>query len=424
MKKIIDIATGNMFVQWQELAGPIDENFAELENGKLDKDELAQTTGNSTTTPMSQKAVTTALGTVDKVYITQLDITTKTDKATISEGDKTEINKIFEAANNGKIIYCPNVGLYATYRDDIWPNDISVIVGSILYSANISGSSWGITKRELYNEGGSGSDGNEILYYTANRDSEITDDISPEIFDISTYSNDSDAKIIRVDVAPSSAYTGPSFVAFEAESGKYFASWKAFGPYKGSEEYLTGGSGNIPKQGVIFGKYGDIELVKFDGTDFKYITFNPPSSGTIPDAPSDGKVYARKNNNWKEINEVIIVEGLLDLAEAGTVTSENLNAIFGVSTFSGISAKIKDKILLAKSDYVPGAVVTSFCSGSEDSSIIILTASLVNNVVSFTLNFNNDILSSSSIKLAQLVEDAPSDGKKYVRQNGNWVAIE
>lgn len=61
MKNIKDIASGNKFVQWESLAGPIDENFAELNEYKLSKNGLAQTTGNSTTNAMSQGAVTKEL---------------------------------------------------------------------------------------------------------------------------------------------------------------------------------------------------------------------------------------------------------------------------------------------------------------------------------------------------------------------------
>lgn len=61
MKKIIDIATGNKFVQWETLAQPIDDNFAELDETKLDKTSVSQSTGASTGTVMSQKAVTDAL---------------------------------------------------------------------------------------------------------------------------------------------------------------------------------------------------------------------------------------------------------------------------------------------------------------------------------------------------------------------------
>ena len=61
MKNIKDIASGDKFVQWESLAGPIDENFAELGEYKLSKNGLAQTTGNSTTNAMSQDAVTKEL---------------------------------------------------------------------------------------------------------------------------------------------------------------------------------------------------------------------------------------------------------------------------------------------------------------------------------------------------------------------------
>lgn len=64
MKKITDIAKTTK-VQWESLAGPIDDNFDELNNGKLSKDELAQTTGSSTTTAMSQAAVTNEVNQIE-----------------------------------------------------------------------------------------------------------------------------------------------------------------------------------------------------------------------------------------------------------------------------------------------------------------------------------------------------------------------
>lgn len=289
-------------------------NLVDEVEKKLSTGSLAQGTGSGTTTAMSQKAVTTALETMDKVYITQLDITTKTDKTTISEGDKTEINKIFEEANNGKIIYCPNVGLYATYRDDIWPNDISVIIGSILYSANISGSLWGISKRELYNEGG-GTSGTDmpVLYYTDSISTTVSD-LRNDVFDIETFKNTNiDAKIIRCDIAPDSMYGGPTFLAYDGDY--YHTQWKAFGPYKSSDEYFTDGSGYYPKQDVVFGKYGNIELVHYDGNTFKCITYASQSGGPgggISDAPSDGKSYLRKNAKW-ESDKVVYWTGFADV---------------------------------------------------------------------------------------------------------------
>ena len=265
---------------------------------KLSSGNLAQGTGSSTTNAMSQKAVTTALGTIDKVYFTKLDITTKTDNATISEEDQAEINKIFEASNNGKIVYCKNVGLYSVITEEIWTRKLAVTVGSILYSADVTSTLWSILKRELYNEGGDSGASLPVLYYTESRDTPV-ENIRLETFDFEKFgSTNIDAKIIKFDVAPSSMYSGPSFLAYDGDY--YYNSWKAFGPYKGSEEYLTEGSGYYPKRDVVFGRYGNIELVHYDGTSFKKITYESQGGSVagIPEAPSDGNAYSRKNKGW------------------------------------------------------------------------------------------------------------------------------
>ena len=278
---------GNMFV-----------NIVDEVEKKLSSGNLAQGTGSSTTNAMSQKAVTTALGTIDKVYFTKLDITTKTDNATISEEDQAEINKIFEASNNGKIVYCKNVGLYSVITEEIWTRKLAVTVGSILYSADVTSTLWSILKRELYNEGGDSGASLPVLYYTESRDTPV-EDIRLETFDFEKFgSTNIDAKIIKFDVAPSSMYSGPSFLAYDGDY--YYNSWKAFGPYKGSEEYLTEGSGYYPKRDVVFGRYGNIELVHYDGTSFKKITYESQGGSVagIPEAPSDGNAYSRKNKGW------------------------------------------------------------------------------------------------------------------------------
>lgn len=82
MKKIIDIAQTTK-VQWKSLAGPIDENFDELDKNKLSKDDLAQTTGDSTAVPMSQAAVTNAIeeATANPAYTNYITCSTTNDVA-------------------------------------------------------------------------------------------------------------------------------------------------------------------------------------------------------------------------------------------------------------------------------------------------------------------------------------------------------
>ena len=120
---------------------------------RVSKDSLAQGTGTSTTTPMSQKAVTTAIDAVDKVYITSLDITTKTTGYTISAEDKKELENI-RTKSADMAIYCKSNSSWYTiiYPDgDIWNPILKALVGTKIYTVTdiISPTTWKVTFVDL-----------------------------------------------------------------------------------------------------------------------------------------------------------------------------------------------------------------------------------------------------------------------------------
>ena len=124
---------------------------------RVSKDSLAQGTGSSTTTPMSQKAVTTAIDAVDKVYITSLDITTKTTGYTISAEDKKELENI-RSKSADMAIYCKfNSSWYTIiYPDgDIWNPILKALIGTRIYTVTniISPTTWKITFVDLASGG-------------------------------------------------------------------------------------------------------------------------------------------------------------------------------------------------------------------------------------------------------------------------------
>ncbi len=120
---------------------------------RVSKDSLAQGTGSSTTTPMSQKAVTSALNTVNKIYITSLDITTKTTGYTISAADKKELENI-RTKSADMAIYCKSNSSWYTfiYPDgDIWNPILKALVGTKIYTVTdiISPTTWKVTFVDL-----------------------------------------------------------------------------------------------------------------------------------------------------------------------------------------------------------------------------------------------------------------------------------
>lgn len=397
--------------------------------------ELAQTTGSSTTTAMSQDAVTKELlkrkeyeeytrraltgqeeaATANYYPFVRIEIENSNGSGWNTLNDKlSDINTIATPKYNGWIRYflsgqaidvVNRVLLFVNKTtSQVATGPLVISNGKLAYSGDVDKSFARIYKGGSWSPWApvnSGDPGISSSFYKTSLDLEAVDEGSPlsssdmeKILLIQDALNTGKTIISSVGVLNASiVYRRPSYII----NISYI---------KGSEMRIL--SATAPRYGGTWHAQ-NIDLANQSGGE------------GIDDAPSDGKVYGRKDASWSELNEVITIEGLLDLVDAGTVTSENLNTIFGVSTYSGISAKIKDKILLAKSDFTPSAVVTSACTGSEDDSIIMLTSVIMGNAFYFTLNFNNDILSRSSIKVTQLVEDAPSNGKQYVRKDGDWV---
>ena len=188
MKNIKDIASGSKFVQWETLAGPIDENFAELNKSTLSKDDLAQTTGSSTAIPMNQDAVTKALA---GLLPDQRADNTPYISVTINDGDsgqnwETFNRKLDEIASmpdpmpyNGDIRYFISEGLRVDVTNRIFDSSegasrrlTQVVTGNVrlderldlALAGDIDQSFWRIYKEGAWSEwkavnagGGSGS---------------------------------------------------------------------------------------------------------------------------------------------------------------------------------------------------------------------------------------------------------------------------
>lgn len=261
---------------------------------------LVNETGDSKTSAMSQYGVTQAIKDVqssqqNSVYTTSLDIRNLVGRSNIEQ--ITEIANIMKAINNNQqVIYkdtpeteyreCLLITAinYGTISSQLTYYISAISTEGILYKCSTTYSSdiwgggdsfgeWSTSKIDLTSFKES-----EILYYTESTDKTINS-IQINTLDVSNYSSsDIDAKIIRCDIAPTSAYGGPSFVAYDGDY--YYAEWKAFGPYKSSEEYISNGSGYYPKNNVIYGKYGDKELVRYVNNSFKKITY-PSSTQTV-----------------------------------------------------------------------------------------------------------------------------------------------
>lgn len=149
MKNIKEIASGDKYVPWETLAGSIDDNFTELNSGKVNTSSISQSTGSSSTAVMSQKAITDKLTELDKVYITTLDITTLTNGEAVTSEQQTEVTNVF--ATNKPVI-CPTAGLYTKDTEDIWDKYILCVKEGILYAASIDGTKWFTYQYDIRNK--------------------------------------------------------------------------------------------------------------------------------------------------------------------------------------------------------------------------------------------------------------------------------
>lgn len=117
----------------------------------------------------------------------------------------------------------------------------------------------------------------------------------------------------------------------------------------------------------------------------------PDSTPFITDAPANGKTYGRKDSAWTEIT----------IPDTSTfATKEALATKLDISTYNNDKAEfVTNDDLATKQD------------------------ALVSGTNIKTIN-GNSLLGEGNIEIqggGDGITDAPSDGKKYVRQNANWV---
>lgn len=105
----------------------------------------------------------------------------------------------------------------------------------------------------------------KICYYkTTKNEAVASEDYVASKFpgDILGGTESGDFQIVRFTVAPGKAHQGPSFMLFDGDY-KYYAQWDAFGIYPSSNDYLSPGSGFVPKENIAFVKAASTEQVVY-----------------------------------------------------------------------------------------------------------------------------------------------------------------
>ena len=159
--------------------------------------------------------------------------------------------------------------------------------------------------------------------------------------------------------------------------------------------------------------------------------------GGISDAPSDGKLYGRKNAQWTEVvipdtsdlaTKSELSEGLAGKANTSDLSNylTTANAQSTYATKSELGAKLdvetynSDKATFALKSELPDTsdfATTEQLNGKQDA--------LVSGTNIKTIN-GNSILGEGNIQIETTgggIEDAPSDDKTYGRKNGAWSEI-
>ena len=175
--------------------------------------------------------------------------------------------------------------------------------------------------------------------------------------------------------------------------------------------------------------------------------------GGITDAPSDGKKYVRSNANWVEETKVDISDMLTkteaestyakktEIPEEYVLPKASSSVLGGIKVGAGLSIDgsgilsatgggVADSVnwenVVGKPDIVQttGTSQTNIMSqNAVTNSLKIKQDTLVSGTNIKTIN-GQTILGSGNIEIqggGSGISDAPSDGKKYVRSNGNWV---
>lgn len=449
MKNITEIASGDKYVPWEELSTAMDDNFKELNEGKLSKGELAQTTGSSTTAAMSQDSVTKELIKKQDTLVSGVSIKTINGQSILGVG-----NIILSGGTGGTVILLKK-GTETSYNTtttttatggELYYNSSTVKiyyrVGGVNYTDwNVEGF---YTRADVCDPNGTPNTG--AFYLVEDQLSIFNGTKMVAVFNgakihylngIGTIVSGSGIDRLKSALNGVSAFCdaveGQDTIFYDLLYGCVVVlSAQITGIYDTNKTVQVAGyiqHYNSDTLGLVF--HGTFAVNKTAGEVLSVDSWKRENIATgISDAPSDYKTYGRKNGGWEEIKDKVFITNnffrLINTAdsESRSLTPEELNSIFGDNTYTGILDILKDKSVIDVSLYIGTNHLSYTFGGNENSGTIVFLAIIEKTAVNITIGFSNNEISSTSINSSSLIEDAPSDGKKYVRQNGGWVAIE
>ena len=182
----------------------------------------------------------------------------------------------------------------------------------------------------------------------------------------------------------------------------------------------------------VSGGTGDVEEAPIDGKQYarKDATW-AEVTGDVEEAPLDGRSYARRNAGWQEALAISVPP------EDGQILKGSSGDLIGSDIFTAFNQK--DPNVSGNEFYVYGNQMKNtvakgfpfayasglFMAGTEGSDpnrthqVFITTSGIfVRNATGSATSA--DVSWGSWVKY---IEDAPEDGKAYVRKNGNWVDV-
>lgn len=431
MKKIKDIASGDKYVPWETLAGSIDDNFTELNNGKLDKNSVAQNTGTSTTAVMSQKAVTDALelsgGT--PVYTNYLTCSTAASAA-----NKT-VNILGFTVNN-KVRLLIKMTYATTVDANLAISAPTTVTKPLYYNGKRAGASntWkagavldiyydgtNFQATDFISQGGSGGSDKTVHVWS-------TGDLY--LSDLDPVATEEDQDTVEIEnilgLKPKQLYDYAleSTVIIHDTPFAQEGSVTKFGCVALNYSLCDlGGKGSVEENpGITESDY--IELTYAIGPKvYNYkLWFNKVEN--LYTGITDAHVTNLESG-------ICLINGLsANISNTQeTVTKEDVESWFGSSNWRDIYYRIKGKVLADYSEgegmvgnyIMPLTYLINGDSFSESGGVFLILVTQHTAVASVQLTFKNGEFSVGSALSSALVLDAPSNGKSYMRKNGDWV---
>lgn len=161
------------------------------------------------------------------------------------------------------------------------------------------------------------------------------------------------------------------------------------------------------------------------------------SGGGIPEAPIDGKVYARAHGNWYAPN--ILNSETIDEISGANILNEVVDQPIDVSIFGDIISgnplqsyqrmKLYD-FIFAGTGIANLGITNGFelQTNEEEDTIVRYMVNATQkdgtpSIVYIDVNFTKSTYSTKIHKISGGLSDAPKDGNTYGRNNGNWVVV-